>query len=397
MSDKVRKVHNKKERAMITQRRHPCTDKNRQPKSKKYSTEELRRAHERHKNEYYRPSSCPSDSEEQLSPRRRKNRQAGTSYHVTSDSESGSDDKSGNSETSDDESGNADSVSTSGDSTPDSTSDDNDSDSNFIPKYYFSKDKMPHDLREALRLEVKWLLSRFPDEDKLNLNKTFEQQSDQVNEIIVPAIMESLNKTIFPVTNNVVYSMIHSLHRHRREEYKLKERSPEFIDKQYRRRHSNSRRNSKQKNRAKMINHLRRVGDPLIRKFNNDHLQPIINHSAYHSPEISETDEENPSGKRKIVIRDLKWRSSTCRMFLRNYIDRKISEKSKVPKKRKYVYDNENFYDKEEEKPCNAPKWTCTKYKGILKTHINDACGRQFGNELPSRPNELNDDENLIP
>ncbi|CAB5318149.1 unnamed protein product [Rhizophagus irregularis] len=152
MSDKVRKVHNKKERAMITQRRHPCTDKNRQPKSKKYSTEELRRAHERHKNEYYRPSSCPSDSEEQLSPRRRKNRQAGTSYHVTSDSESGSDDKSGNSETSDDESGNADSVSTSGDSTPDSTSDDNDSDSNFIPKYYFSKDKMPHDLREALRV-----------------------------------------------------------------------------------------------------------------------------------------------------------------------------------------------------------------------------------------------------
>lgn len=87
-------------------------------------------------------------------------------------------------------------------------------------------------------------------------------------------------------------------------------------------------------------------------------------------------------------------------MFLRNYIDRKISENSKVPKKRKYVYGDENFYDKEEVKPCNAPKWTCTKYKGILKTRVNDACGHQFGNE----PNELNlmspynylDDENLI-
>ena len=174
-----------------------------------------------------------------------------------------------------------------------------------------------------------------------------------------------------------------------------------------------------------MINHLRGVGDPLIRKFNSEYLQPVINHSAYHSPEISETDEENPSGKRKIVIKDLKWRSSTvsnilkfiiisvntnhffflkCRKFLRNYIDRKISEKSKVTKKRKYVYDNENFYDKEEVKPCNAPKWTCAKYKGILKTHVNDACS-WFGNELPSRPNELNvmspynysDDENLIP
>jgi phage/plasmid-associated DNA primase len=87
---------------------------------------------------------------------------------------------------------------------------------------------------------VKWQLSWFPDEDKLDLSKTFEQQLDHVNEIIVPVIMESLNKTIFPVTNNVVYSMIHSLHRHRREEYKLKERPPEYIDKQNRRQHSNS-------------------------------------------------------------------------------------------------------------------------------------------------------------
>lgn len=71
---------------------------------------------------------------------------AGTSYHETSDSESVSDDKPGNADnvsTSDDESGNADSV---------STSDDSDSDPGFIPKYYFSKDKMPHDLREALRV-----------------------------------------------------------------------------------------------------------------------------------------------------------------------------------------------------------------------------------------------------
>jgi hypothetical protein len=60
-----------------------------------------------------------------------------------------------------------------------------------------------------------------------------------------------------------------------------------------------------------MINHLQRIGDPLIQKFSNDHLQPILDNSAYHSPEISETDEEDPSGKRKIVIKDLKWRSST--------------------------------------------------------------------------------------
>ena len=66
-----------------------------------------------------------------------------------------------------------------------------------------------------------------------------------------------------------------------------------------------------------MINHLRKVDDPLIRNFNDEHLQPVINHSAYHSPEISETDEENPSGKRKIVIKDLKWRSSTVSNVLK--------------------------------------------------------------------------------
>jgi hypothetical protein len=85
-------------------------------------------------------------------------------------------------------------------------------------------------------------------------------------------------------------------------------------------------------------------------------------------------------------------------MFLRNYIDRMISEKSKVPKKRKFVHDDENFYEKEEVKPCNAPKWTCVKYKGQLRAHVRNACSR----ELPSRQNEENlmspyvGDENLI-
>lgn len=65
---------------------------------------------------------------------------AGTSYYKTSDLESVSDDKLDNTDsisTSDDESGNADSILISNNS---------DSDHDFIPKYYFLKDKMPHDL-----------------------------------------------------------------------------------------------------------------------------------------------------------------------------------------------------------------------------------------------------------
>jgi hypothetical protein len=75
------------------------------------------------------------------------------------------------------------------------------------------------------------------------LQKTFEQQSTLVNEVIVPNIMESINQTIFPIVSGIIYNMIHSLHRHQREESKIRERSPEFIDRQKRRKHSNSRRN----------------------------------------------------------------------------------------------------------------------------------------------------------
>ena len=57
----------------------------------------------------------------------------------------------------------------------------------------------------------------------------------------------------------------------------------------------------------------------MIGKFHNHELQPIRSDNRYHSPEVSETDDDNI--KRKVVIRDLKWRSSTvsdevCFLFL---------------------------------------------------------------------------------
>ncbi|CAG8774649.1 12665_t:CDS:2, partial [Ambispora leptoticha] len=73
-------------------------------------------------------------------------------------------------------------------------------------------------------------------------------------------VMEALDSTVFLVSEGIVYHMIHTRHKNQQEEYKRKWR-PE--------------------------------------------------RSVYHSPEASETDEENPSGERKVVIKDLKWRSTT--------------------------------------------------------------------------------------
>ena len=58
-----------------------------------------------------------------------------------------------------------------------------------------------------------------------------------------------------------------------------------------------------------MIKYLELVEDPLIKKFKRKDLQLIIDHNAYHLQEDSETDPE--SGEKNIVIKDLKWRSST--------------------------------------------------------------------------------------
>ena len=65
-----------------------------------------------------------------------------------------------------------------------------------------------------------------------------------------------------------------------------------------------------------MIENLQDINDPLIRKFYEQELRPIKENSAFHSPEASETDTENPNGKRKITVKNLKWRSSTVRLFI---------------------------------------------------------------------------------
>ena len=58
------------------------------------------------------------------------------------------------------------------------------------------------------------------------------------------------------------------------------------------------------------MNHLDAINNPVIKLFRKHELQPIMTESAYHSPELSETDQENPTDKRRIVVKNLKWRSA---------------------------------------------------------------------------------------
>ncbi len=59
-----------------------------------------------------------------------------------------------------------------------------------------------------------------------------------------------------------------------------------------------------------MIGCLQDINDPLIQKFHEDQLDSILKNNVYYLSEISETDEKNTSSKKKVTIRDLRWRST---------------------------------------------------------------------------------------
>ena len=74
----------------------------------------------------------------------------------------------------------------------------------------------------------------------MQLGQTFETQQDLVNRTIVLTVMEALESVTYPVTETIIYNIIHNRHKHWREEHLIKQRSVSFQDTQNRRKHMNS-------------------------------------------------------------------------------------------------------------------------------------------------------------
>ncbi|GBC10441.1 hypothetical protein RclHR1_09630005 [Rhizophagus clarus] len=115
----------------------------------------------------------------------------------------------------------------------------------------------------------------------------------------------------------------------------------------------------KKRRKSKTIAKLKNLKDPLIEQFKDEELLPIVRDNGYHSPEFSSEDEVNE--KNKIVVCNLRWRSSTLRQFL-YYVDK--NTKCCI-KKREWVYRPSEYV--EEAVPSDAPEWTKSGYNGPLK------------------------------
>ncbi|GET63883.1 hypothetical protein GLOIN_2v1485492 [Rhizophagus irregularis DAOM 181602=DAOM 197198] len=111
----------------------------------------------------------------------------------------------------------------------------------------------------------------------------------------------------------------------------------------------------KRKKRSKMINNLKKINDPLIEKFSNEELRPIITENGYHSPEISESEDEQ-----NIILRRFLY-----------YVD---SNTTKGDKKRERVYKPSEYV--EETAPNSAPSWTKSGYDGPLKNPVAKAISK---------------------
>ncbi|GBC44608.2 hypothetical protein GLOIN_2v1785716 [Rhizophagus irregularis DAOM 181602=DAOM 197198] len=123
-----------------------------------------------------------------------------------------------------------------------------------------------------------------------------------------------------------------ALHKHCRVRLLYVERG--VIDKDNRRLHKNNRLSEKKSRRVKGAISLFKRNDDRVKDYDKTEVLNILKDTRYHSPEDSETDKEQPDGKRKIIVYNLSWRSDETAQLTRgrNYDDESYCITSRHPK-----------------------------------------------------------------
>ncbi|CAB5391467.1 unnamed protein product [Rhizophagus irregularis] len=156
----------------------------------------------------------------------------------------------------------------------------------------------------------------------------------------------------FPASNKQLTKWLGCLHKSRRSHQRLMDRGK--ADENKHRVHSNNRVHDKKIRRMKAAKRLYSFDDERITKYDKRRLLKMLSNRLFHSPEISETDEEDPT-KSIIAIYDYSWRSDELKNLLRNVLDVHSSNKSKLIRERRYD-DEVQKYDRPH--PSNAPEWS---------------------------------------
>ncbi|UZO07519.1 uncharacterized protein OCT59_027803 [Rhizophagus irregularis] len=248
---------------------------------------------------------------------------------------------------------------------------------------------------------------------KTKKSKQYEKESeeerfssnnnDEYDEKEARAEMKSILKTIdetrgldYNETFNSVKNLKirRCLHKSRRSHQRLMDRGKANENKH--RVHSNNRVHDKKIRRIKAAKRLYSFDDERITKYDKRRLLKMLSNRLFHSSEISETDEEDPT-KFIIAIYDYSWRSDELKNLLQNVLNIHSSNKSEwfyIVQQQDLIFDTDidqdliTEYDEKEEEVSRGT----TPATG--NTTENDEDHNKEGEEKPSKSTVSNNHNN---
>ncbi|RHZ88936.1 hypothetical protein Glove_19g240 [Diversispora epigaea] len=209
-------------------------------------------------------------------------------------------------------------------------------------------EKNEKDARNEMKTIIKTINSKF----SLNYDQTFTSANNcEIHRKLIPELQKSLAPK-FRLLVMQLTKWLNSIHKSRRATARM--RNSGKLPKDLHRVHANNRQNDKKLRRIKAAKELFRKNDPNITDYDKESLLRMLADRAFHSPEMSDTDEEDRS-KTVVNVYDLSWRSAELKHLFRNVLDPK-SASTKAPnwacnEQEDVVYDTEFVQMEGEDEP----------------------------------------------
>ncbi|RHZ88701.1 hypothetical protein Glove_21g155 [Diversispora epigaea] len=195
---------------------------------------------------------------------------------------------------------------------------------------------------KGARNEMKTIIKTIDSEFSLNYDQTFTSANNcEIRRKLIPELQKSLALKFRPSVMQLT-KWLNNL----------------------RRVHANNRQNDKKIRRIKAAKELFRKNDPNITDYDKESLLRMLADRAFHSPKMSDTDEEDRS-KTVVNVYDLSWRSAKLKHLLRNVLDPKSASSTTAQLQRKRNYsDKIQRYDFPP--PAKAPNWACNEQEDVV-------------------------------
>ncbi|GET67017.1 hypothetical protein GLOIN_2v1840618 [Rhizophagus irregularis DAOM 181602=DAOM 197198] len=168
------------------------------------------------------------------------------------------------------------------------------------------KEEQEEQREKEARIEMKMILKTIKPNDNLDDNETFNSPKNvEIRSRLIPELRRAMFPNYKPSVAQLT-NWLSALHKSRRSQTQLKKSGKS--DEDSRRVHNNSRVQNKKLRRIKAAKDLYRKSDERIIGYEKRQLLKMLANRSYHSPEISESDEENPD-KTIVCVYDYSWRS----------------------------------------------------------------------------------------